>query len=159
MLETDLLHCDVTRQDIRNADTIFVLCCEARHTSQQPPCGKFRECAVDETNYQSDQNLEVCRSFIGTLHLLNYINGNLLIEYDQSSRVGEQSQEAYVAETKQRCTINFLTINGHIQVRGSKDPESIVRTFRCIQFTLRKSHCIISTVADNLLYFRGNDDF
>ena len=41
-----------------------------------------------------------------------------------------------IAEIKRRCTIEFLTINGHIQVRGSKVPELIVRTFRCIQSTL-----------------------
>ena len=40
------------------------------------------------------------------------------------------------AETKRRCTIEFLTTKDHIQVRGYKDPESIVCTFRCIQSTL-----------------------
>ena len=74
--------------------------------------------------------------FLDLPHEEDYINGNLLIEYDQSSRIAEQSQMEVVAETQRRCTIEFLTIKDHIQDRGSKVPESIVRTFRCIQSTL-----------------------
>ena len=50
-------------------------------------------------------------------------------------------------------TIEFLTIKDHIQVRGSKVPESIERTFRCIPSTLLRVslYVIVNNSGDKCL--------
>ena len=52
-------------------------------------CRKSRDDAVDETNDRWDQNFLL---FLALSHEVDCINSNLLIEYDLSIRIGEQSQ-------------------------------------------------------------------
>ena len=81
-------------------------------------CRKSRDDAVDETNDRWDQNFLL---FLALSHEVDCINSNLLIEYDLSIRIGEQSQNG-------SCYRNIT-----IQVRGSTVPQLNVRTFHCIQ--------------------------
>jgi hypothetical protein len=61
------------------------------------------------------------------------------------------------AQTKQRCTILFPTINGHIQVHESTFQQLIVGTFRCIQsILLQVSPYAIYMLLSTFIYYTEN---